>query len=64
MKRKHAVKTLSLRHETLRKGMERAELFKLPFSHYVAQLIERDYASGSRRIVIVADDVQPTQQSS
>jgi hypothetical protein len=54
MKRAHAVKTLSLPHEVLRKGMERAGLFRMKFSHYIGLLIERDYASGTRKIVIVA----------
>ena len=48
-------KTISLREDVLAKGMVRAKQFRLKFSAYLSQLIERDYASGSRRIVIVAD---------
>jgi hypothetical protein len=53
-------KTISLREDVLAKGMVRSKQFRLKFSAYLSQLIERDYASGSRRIVIVAD--QPPEQ--
>jgi len=56
---RYVPKTISLREDVIKKGMERAKLFRLKFSAYLSILIERDYKSGSRRILIVADPQPP-----
>lgn len=49
-------KMVSLPPEVLDMGLERAKQFRLPFSQYIASLIEQDYRSGQRTIMIVAEE--------
>jgi hypothetical protein len=53
---KYVRKMVSMPEETVSKGKKRASQFKLPFSRYVADLIERDYRSGERMIMIMVDE--------
>jgi hypothetical protein len=56
MSKKYVRKMISLPEETWRRGAERAELFNIKFSPYLANLIQEDYRSGRRMMTIVAED--------
>jgi hypothetical protein len=52
----YAQKMISLQKDVLKMGLERAGQFRLPFSQYIARLIEKDYRTGERVITIVAKE--------
>lgn len=52
----HIRKTISLPKEILEMGKERARQFRLPFSQHLARLIEDDYRSGKKVIMIVSEE--------
>jgi len=54
--KKYAPVTISLRDDVLAMCDVRAALFQLSRSRYLSSLIERDYRSGEKRIVIVAQE--------
>jgi hypothetical protein len=64
MRKTTAIKTVSLPPDILRKGMERAAFFRMKFSHYVCYLIERDYESGSSRVIIKGGEPPSSKQQS
>lgn len=49
-------KTICLSKEILEMAKERASQFKIPFSQHLARLIEEDYRSGKKIIVIRAEE--------
>lgn len=52
----HIRKTVSLSKEVIDMAKERARQFRLPFSQHIARLIEEDYRSGKKVIMIVSEE--------